>query len=324
MKIERRKFVGTALSTLVLTLPGWAATADRKKMVRVIVAYGAGGASDTIARYVAEKITNKVGTQVVVENRPGADGNIAAEAVARTSSADDYTLLVSGPSTHAANISMYKKLPFDPETDFRPMTTLVNTPYILVVNKDRVKEKTVQQFVATAKEKEKSTFFASANVGGRIAGELFRLKSGIDAVNVPYKASSQAMTDLIGGQFDYYFCDSVTAIPQIRAGKINALAVSSIDRLDSLPDVPSLHELGYKNFDVSSWIAIWSAAVVPEDVSNRMAGWIAEVLETEEARKFFSDKGMQVLPGSPEKLEAIQKRDTVEWGKIIRVAGMQK
>ena len=324
MQNGRRHLLGAALGSLMLALPGWVHAETLEKPVRIIVAYAAGGASDTVARYVADKISAKAGQPIIVENRPGADGNIAAEAVARTSVGDDYTLLVSGPSTHAANATIYKKLPFDPEKDFHPMTTLVNTPYIMVVNPERVREKSVGEFVDAAKGKSGNVFFASANVGGRIAGELFRQRSGIEAVNVPYKSSPQAVTDLIGGQFDYYFCDSVTAIPQIQSGRINALAVTAPERMEKLPDVPTLQELGYEGFDVASWIAIWSAAAVPVEVSDRLAGWIAEVLDSPEAREFITARGLQPMPGTPAQLGEIQRRDTVEWGKIIESAGMQQ
>lgn len=323
MQTNRREFMALSASALVLGQPGAVRAQQLDKPVRIVVAYAAGGASDTIARYVAEKITQKVGQPVIVENRPGADGNIAAEAVARAP-ADSYALLVSGPSTHAANASIYKKLPFDPDRDFTPLTTLGTAPYVMVVNPQRVKATTLTEFVASARAESKDLSFASANVGGRIAGERFRTLSKIQAVNVPYKSSPQAMTDLLGGQFDFYFCDSVTAVPQIQSGKITALAVSVRNRMPMLPNVPTIAESGYPDFDVSSWIAMWSAASVPADVSNRLAEWVNLALDNPQGRDFLTSKGLLPSPGSPSQLRALQRRDTADWGKIIRMAGMQQ
>ncbi|WP_096696789.1 tripartite tricarboxylate transporter substrate binding protein [Polaromonas sp. AER18D-145] len=324
MQTNRREFMALSAGALMLGLPGAARAQQLDKPVRIIVAYAAGGASDTIARYVAEKITQKVGHPVIVENRPGADGNIAAEAVARASADNSYTLLVSGVSTHAANASIYKKLPFDPERDFTPMTTLMSSPYLMVINPQRVKVTTLREFVASAKAESKDLSFASANVGGRVAGERFRALAQIQAVNVPYKSSPQAMTDLLGGQFDFYFCDTVTALPQIQAGKIVALGVSVRNRMSMLPNVPAIAESGYPDFDVSSWISMWSAASVPVDVSNRLAEWVNSALDNPQGRDFITSKGQLPFPGSPSQLRALQRRDTVEWGNIIRSAGMQQ
>lgn len=319
MEPNRRTALRIAGVGMLMGLPSWAKAQALDKPVRITVAYGAGGASDTIIRYAADRIRDKIGNAVVIENRPGADGNIAAEAVVR-STTDGYKLLVSGPSTHAANATIYKKLPFDPERDFTPLTTLATAPYVLVVNPQRVAARTVQELVAAGKSAPLT--FASANVGGRIAGERFRALSGINAVNVPYVSSAQAMTDLLGGQFDYYFCDSVTATPQVHAGKIRALAVSVATRLPSMPDVPTVAESGYAGFDVSSWIAVWSAASTPADVSRRLATLINGALDTPEGRQFLGDRGLLPYPGSPEQLRALQRRDTTEWGKVIRMAGM--
>lgn len=323
MEQTRRAFMQLAGAGALLAACGSGRAQALEKTVHVTVAYGAGGATDTIIRYVADKIRDKVGGPIIIENRPGADGNIAAEYVLRQSG-DGYSLLVSGPSTHAANASIYKSLPYDPERDFTPLTTLATTPYFLVVNPQRVKAQTLPAFVAAARDAKASLSFASANVGGRIAGERFRALSGINAVNIPYRASTQAMTDLLGGQYDFYFCDAVTATPQLRAGKIRALAVSTATRVPAFPDVPTVAESGYAGFDVSSWIAIWAASSTPPEVSKRLAGWINGALDNPEGRRFLTDRALLPQPGSPEDLRAIQRRDTVEWGKVIVAAGMQQ
>ena len=323
MPTARRQFLSLA-AALTAGLPFTAGAQALGKPVHMIVAYGAGSASDTIARYLSERIARKSGRSVVVENKPGVDGNLAAEAATRASG-DAYTLLVSGASTHAANAAIYKKLPFDPEADFTPLATLAQAPFILLVNPQRIAQRTLKDFLAWAGEGDRSLSFASTSVGNRIAGEQFRQVTRMKAVNVPYRTSGQAMTDLLGGQFDFYFCDAATALPQIKAGKAVALAVSTANRLAPLPDVPTLAESGYAGFDVASWIAIWSTvASTPPAVSTQLAAWIGEALEAPEGREFLQGKGLLPTPISPQHLRALQQRDTVAWGKIIRDTGMQQ
>lgn len=301
-----------------------AATERLDKPVRIIVAYGAGGASDSIARFVGDGLSRRAGKPVIVENKARADGNIAAETAVRATP-DAYTLLVSGSSTHAANATIYRKLPYDPEADFTPLATLASTPFVLLVNPKRVQAATFKEFLAWSRKESSSLSFASANVGGRITGELFKQRAGVKAVNVPYKNSSQAMTDLIGGQFDYYLCDMVTALPQIQAGTVRALAISSAERVPSLPDVPTLAESGFPDFDVSSWIAVWSAnASTPQPVARLLSRWIADTLESPGGRQFLIGKGLIPAKVAPAHLQELQRRDTRLWGKIIVDAGMQQ
>ena len=321
--------LAAALLALPLSLGAWAADAvppvtKLDKQVRIIVAYGAGGASDNIARFVGEAISQRGGKPVIVENKPGADGNIAAEAVVRAP-ADSYNLLVSGSSTHAANATIYKKLNYHPTADFTPLANMASTPYALVVNPKRITQTNAADFLAWAKKEQQSLSFASANVGGRIAGERFKQLTQINAVNVPYKSSAQAMTDLMGGQFDFYFCDMLTALPQIKAGNVRALAISGAERVASLPDVPTVAELGYPGFDVSSWIAIWSAkGSTPAPVSAALSQWIGEALSTPAGKEFLTTKGLEPTPVTPDYLTMLEQRDTKLWGKIIIDAGMQQ
>ena len=315
---------GIASLLLPQSLTAWASDLKLDKPVRIIVAYGAGGASDSLARYVGDAIAQRGGKPVVVENKPGADGNIAAEYVARAP-ADAYNLLVSGSSTHAANSTIYKKLGYNPLNDFTPLANMASTPYVMIVNPKRITQTSAAEFLAWAKKEDKPLSFASANVGGRIAGERFKQLTKINAVNVPYKSSAQAMTDLIGGQFDFYFCDMVTALPQIKAGNVRALALSGNERVPSLPDVPTVAELGYTGFDVSSWIAIWSAkASTPANVSAALSQWIGEALAAPAGKEFLLNKGLVPTPVTPDYLSMLQERDTRLWGKIIIDAGMQQ
>lgn len=322
MPITRRPFLTLAAGALAAPLALRAQAQALDKPVRMVVAYGAGSATDTIARFLAEKIGQRGGRPVIVENKPGVDGNLAAEAAVRAPT-DAHTLLVSGSSTHAANASIYKKLPFDPEADFSPLSTLANAPFILLVNPQRIRQTSLKEFVQWANGSGQNLSFASTSVGNRIAGERLRHVAQLKAVNVPYRASAQAMTDLLGGQFDYYFCDVATALPQIQAGKARALAVSVRNRLAALPEVPTVAESGYPDFDIASWIAIWSAvASTPPDVSARLAQWISEALDAPAGREFLLGKGLVPTPVGAEALRALQRRDTQVWGQIIRENGM--
>lgn len=321
MNGSRRQILQWSAAGLAAGLAQFGYAQGLDKLLRFTVPYAPGTATDTIARFVAEKVKEHAAGTVIVENRPGADGNIAAEAVARTG-ADSYNILISGSSTHASNISIFGKLPYDPVKDFTPLTTLATAPFLLVVNPQRVQAKTVGELVKMARNTPLS--LASSSVAGRIAGEKFMAMADIKAVAVPYVSSSKAMVDLLGGQFDCFVSDSVSAAPQIKAGKIKALAVTVAKRVPIFPDVPTLAELGYEGFDVSAWIAAWSAASTPAEVSRRMAPWLSAAIESPEGQKFLIDRGFTPFPGSPEQLRALQARDTLEWGKVIKAVGLAR
>lgn len=324
MQVRRREWMGMAAAAAA-AWPALGAAQALDKPVRLIVAYGAGSATDTLARFLADRITKRGGKPAIVENKSGADGNIAAEAAVRAPN-DMYTLLVSGSSTHAANAAIYRKLPFDPEADFTPISNLAVAPFILLVNPDRVRQRSLKEFLDWARAGAgRELSFASTSVGSRVAGERFRQVANLKATNIPYRASSQAMTDLLGGQFDFYFCDVTTAVPQVRAGKAIALAVSIRERLAALPNVPTLAESGFADFDVASWIAMWSAvASTPPDVSARLSQWVSEALESPEGREFLLGKGLLPAPTGGVELGKLQRRDSAVWGKIIRESGMQQ
>ena len=323
MAITRRQLISAmALSAVSPELLAATPALKLDKPVRIVVSYAAGSGTDQVARYVADTMSKQSGQPVIVTNMPGADGNIGAAAAVR-SPEDMYTLLVSGSSTHAANAAIYDKLPFHPETDFAPLSALAYIPFVLLVNPERIKARTLNAFLSASKGAGQSLSFASASVGSRIAGEQFKRLAGLDAVNVPYKASSGAMTDFLGGRLDFYFCDIATAAPQVAAGKAVALAVSTKERAPRLPDVPALSELGFPDFDVSSWMAIWSVSkTTPQAVSAQMASAIAASVESAAGRQFLTDKGYTPAAAGAAQLASLQSRDTRIWGEIIRSSGM--
>lgn len=303
----------------------WSAASAQSKLdkpVRIVVGYGAGTGLDTVTRYVAERLGSRLGQSVVVVNAPGADGNIGAVAAARAAP-DMYNLLVAGSSTHAANAAIYPKLPFDPAADFAPLSAFGYIPFVLIVNPERSKARSFGEFIATARSAAAPLSFASTSVGSRIAGELFKQVATLKATNIPYKQSGEAMSDFLGGRLDYYFCDITTALPVIKSERAVALAISTKLRSPKLPQVPSLSELGFPDFDVSSWGAIWSAsATTPRPVSDVIARHVTEILADEKGREFLIEKGYVPAPAGPKHLAELQIRDTAVFGKVIRDAGM--
>ena len=238
--------------------------------IRLVVGYAAGSATDMTTRFFAERIRVATGQTVLVENRPGADGNLAAEVVARAGP-DAYTALVAGNSTHAANVHVYRKLNYDPYKDFVPVTTFARVPYILIANPAKVPARTLKEFIAFAKANPGKLTYASATVAGRVSVEQLKLDAGFDATNINYKSSPQAITDLLGGQVDFSIADIATALAQSRAGKVTPLGVTIARRIPAAPDVPTISESGYPDYDFFSWLALWVPAGAPAGEVRRPA-----------------------------------------------------
>jgi tripartite-type tricarboxylate transporter receptor subunit TctC len=293
------------------------------KPIKFIVGYAAGSATDSTTRFFGEMIQRYTGQSVIVENRPGVDGNIAAELVAR-SPADGYTALVSGNSTHATNIHLYKKLSFDPEKDFSPVATFAQVPYVLIVNPTKIAAKSLTDFVAYAKANPGKLSYGSAAVASRVTIEQLKIEAGFEAVNVNYKASPQAMTDLLGGQIDFYVADVMTGMAQVRAGKVVPLGVTVSKRLAVAPDVPTIAEQGFAGYDFFSWLAVWVPAGSPPEAVSTMNALINRAMQSEEGKKFMTTRGLLDFIGTPEDLRRLQIRDTERWGKVIQATGMEQ
>jgi tripartite-type tricarboxylate transporter receptor subunit TctC len=293
------------------------------KPLRFVVGAAAGGsASDVVTRYFAERIAERSGQPALVENRPGADGNLAAEQVARAAP-DAHTFLLTGNNTHAANVHLYKSLGFDPDKDFAPVTTYARVPYVLLVNPQRVKARNLKDFVAEAKTRADKFSYASAAVASRVGVEQLKLMAGFDAVNVVYKSGAQAMTDLLGGHVDFYISDAATALQQIKTGRVVPLGVTVAQRLPAAPDLPSIAESGFPDFDFASWLAVWTPAGSPPEQVRAASAAINEALGSPAGLQFLDKLGLLPYPGSPETLLALQRRETQRWGQAIRAARMQ-
>jgi tripartite-type tricarboxylate transporter receptor subunit TctC len=328
MTMRRRQALGLlAAATAAWRLPALAQPAAAggwpTKPVRFVVGAAAGGSSsDVVTRYFAERIAERSGQAVVVENRPGADGNLAAEAVTR-SAPDAHTFLVTGNNTHAANVHLYKSLGFDPEKDFAPVTTYARVPYVLLVNPRRVNARTLKDFIAMARSNPGKLSYASAAVASRVGVEQLKLMAGFDATNVAYKSGAQAMTDLLGGHVDFYIADAANGLQQVKAGRAVALGVTVAQRLPAAPDLPTIAESGFPEFDFASWLAVWARAGSPQPLVHAASAAINEALGSPAGQQHLDKLGLLPYPGSPELLLALQRRETERWGQAIRAAKLQ-
>lgn len=323
MKISRRQVIGSLAALAASWRIPARAQAWPTKPVRFVVGAAAGGsASDILTRYYAERIAERSGQSVVVENRPGADGNLAAEFVAR-STPDAHTFLVTGNNTHAANVHLYKSLSFDPERDFAPVTTYARVPYVLLVNPTRVSARNLKDFISLAKASPGKLSYASAAVASRVGVEQLKLLAGFQAVNVPYKSGAQAMADLLGGHVDFFIADAASGLQQVRAGRAAALAVTVAQRLPAAPELPTVAESGFPEFDFASWLAVWAPAGSPQPLVDAASAAINQALSSPQAQQHLDKLGVLPYPGSPEALRDLQRRETERWGQAIRAAKMQ-
>ena len=292
------------------------------KPVRIIVPLGAGGATDVVARVIAAKLGEHLGQTVVIENRPGAEGIIGLEAVAR-SAPDGYTLGLGSSSTLAANFSLRSKLPFHPVTDFVPVAmALKNAFNFLVVHPD-VPARNLQELVALAKASPGKMFYGTATSGSKICTEMFKVMAGVNIAMVNYKSTAQALTDLMGGQLQLV-CEPVgTSIASVNAGKLRALAVTSTVRLASAPTVPTVAEAGFPGFEYSAWVGVFAPAGTPRGVVDKLSSEIAAVLRQPETVAKIESAGFDPMIGGPEELAALLKREMARATQVVKDAGIK-
>ena len=289
--------------------------------VRLVVPFPAGGTTDILARAMAEKLSGALGQQFVVDNRPGAGGNIGSDIVAK-SPPDGYTLLMGTVGTHAINPSLYPKMPYDHVKDFVPVVLVAGVPNVLVVN-PTVPAKTVAELIALAKEKPGTINFASSGNGTSIhlSGELFKLLAGVQIAHVPYKGSAPALTDLIGGRVQIMFDNLPSALPHIKGGKLRALAVTSSKRAPALPDLPTIAESGVAGFEASSWFGILAPAATPRDIVQRINAEANKALHAPDMREKLLAQGAEAVGNSPEFFADYIRTETVKWAKVVKDSG---
>jgi tripartite-type tricarboxylate transporter receptor subunit TctC len=293
------------------------------KPVRVIVPFGAGSAADVVPRIVMEQVQAQIGQPVVVENRPGG-GSTTGTAVVAKSDPDGYTLLATS-SAYSVTPAIYHNLSYDPIKDLIPVVTLGTSPSVLIVATN-APYNTVAEFVAAAKAKPGSFNFASVGVGSAVhmAAERFRVVAGYEAAHVPFKSGSEALTEVMTGRIEYYFCPVNTALPFIRDGRVKALAVSPRVRLAVLPDVPTTLEAGFPNSDYTSWFGILAPAGTPKEIVARLHAEVTKALETENVKSRLVPNGIVALPLTPEQFQAQIGNEVIanaELAKILAIKG---
>nr|WP_240039420.1 tripartite tricarboxylate transporter substrate binding protein [Achromobacter aloeverae] len=290
------------------------------KPVRIIVGFSAGGTTDVIARIMAKELTEATGQSFVVENKPGAGSNIGAEYVARAP-ADGYTLYFVAV-TSAINQTLYPKIKFDLVKDFTPIALAAKVPNVLVVN-PQVPVKSVKELVDYAKAHPGKLNFASSGSGTSIhmAGELFKQQAGIEVQHVPYKGSGPAITDLIGGQVQFMFDNMPSSWPHAQSGKLRALAVTTKERSPSAPDLPTMAESGFPNFDVSSWFGLIAPANTPPDVVNKLNGIMEKALDKPEVKRSYEQLGAVAAKTTPAEFGQFIKSEVAQWAVVVKASG---
>jgi tripartite-type tricarboxylate transporter receptor subunit TctC len=291
------------------------------KPIRLVVPFPPGGSLDVVARAIGQKLTEAWGQPVVIDNRPGAGGNIGADLVAK-SAPDGYTILEGALSTHAVNVSLYSKMPYDPVRDFAPITLVAITPNVLVLNPS-VPANSVKELIAYAKANPGKLSFGSGSNGsaGHLAGELFKTAAGVDMVHVPYKGAAPAMQDLLGGRIQLMFDNLANSMQQVRAGKLKALAVTTEHRSALVPELPTLSEAGLPGFDISTWWGFMAPAGTPKEIVAKWNTEVTRILSTPEMRAFFAQQGAEPSPTSPEAFAALIQGEIAKYAKIVKDSG---
>lgn len=318
---SHRSLIGAAalLAALVAAPIARAQSVDYPtRPIRFVVAFPAGSATDQTARVVAQHVSQATGQSVVVDNRGGANGFIASETVAKAAP-DGYTVLVTTGTTHSANPNLFKRLPYDPVRDFAPVSSLIIASFVMVVGPTSPAQ-SVADFVRLVSTHPGKYSFASGNAPSRIGGEMFKQMSRADLIHVPYKGAPQALTDLMGGQVSVMWTDIITGMPLVKGGKVRALAVTSAARLPVAPEIPTMKEQGFPDYELINWQGMYLPANTPPAITARLTALVHAAVRAEKAT--LEATGAQILPLSNSEFAALQARDTAMWASVVKAAGM--
>lgn len=322
----RRAFLQTAAGCAALMTAMGARAQDPaanypSRPVHIIVPFGAGTTTDQVARFIAQRLSEETKQAFIVDNKPGANGAIALRyAIAQP--ADGYTFVLGTNTTHAANLSLFKTLNYDPVKDFVPICNLIMGGVILGVAADGP-IKSVADLIERARKNPGKLTFGSGNSSSLAGGVVMRELTGIDIVNVPYKTLPAAMTDLIGGQIDTVFGDAPAIMPSVRAGKVRALGISTKERVPAFPEIPTFIEQGIAGYEVTGWIAAFGLRGTPPAIVSKLNAMMVKAISSKEAATMFGGNGWVSIPGTPEALGSFQLKEIDRWAKLVKAAGIQ-
>jgi tripartite-type tricarboxylate transporter receptor subunit TctC len=313
--------VFAALFVTFLALSGACAQSFPTKPIRWVVPFAPGGSTDTLARTLAVKLSDALGQQVVVDNRPGASGNIGMEIVARAP-ADGHTILLGYIANVAIAPSLYEKLPFDPVKDYEPITLLATSPNVLVAH-PTVAAKNLKELIALAKSQPGKLNYASASIAsvGHLTGELLNDLAGIKMTHVAYKGSGQAVTDLLGGHIQLMFSGFSSTLPHIKSGKLRALAQTGEKRSPALPDVPTIAESGFPKFEATAWYGVHAPAKTPKPVVNRLNAELVKALKLPDVSERLGSLGFEIAATTPEHYGNYIRSEIKKWAKVVKASG---
>jgi tripartite-type tricarboxylate transporter receptor subunit TctC len=310
-----------SLANFVQAQTSKADTAWPKQAIRIVVTFTPGGAPDILARVLAESWQKNLGIAVLVENRPGYGGNIGADLVAK-SEPDGYTLLIGTVGIHAINAALYDKLSFHPINDFTPISFLASTPNVLVVNK-KLGVNNLHELIELAKAKPNELTFGSSGVGTSLhmSGELFKEMTGVQIRHIPYKGRAQSLPDLLSGRISMLFDNLSSSLPLIKAGEVQALAVTTLKRSPVAPEIPTMAEQGLPGFEATSWFSLMAPANLPPDLQKRLNTLTRQTLNQTEVKNKLRASGLEPVPGSPQDLNKLIQSETNKWGRVIYKSG---
>ncbi len=315
------RFLLLLIATLITS--GVQAQAFPSRPIRVIVPFPAGGVSDILSRSVAQKMGESLGQNVIVENRPGAGGMVGSAAVAK-SPADGYTLVNGSTSTVVVSAHLYKSLSFDPIKDFEPVGRIASVASVLIAHPS-VPVNSVRELIALTKAQPGRLNYGSGGAGTtqHLGGERFKQMAGVDIVHVPYKGGAPALTDLVGGQLSVIFEPLPTALPNLRAGKVKALAVTTARRIAALPDTPTLVEAGLPGYEMAIWFGLLAPAGTPREIVSRINAELVKAMRTPEVRERLANQAADPIGDTPEEFAATLRQESQRWGEFARATGLK-
>ena len=321
MKTTHRLLLALAATPLVLSAGAAHAQAWPTKPIRVVVPFPPGGGTDIIAREASQKVAAATGWTFVIDNKPGAGGNLGVDAAAKAAP-DGYTIVLGQTSNLAINPTLYAKMAYDSQKDLAPIVLVATAPLVMVTGMN-TPHKSLADAVRAAKAKPEALNFASPGNGtvAHLTSELFQKAAGIKTQHVPYKGAAQALTDVISGNVDLYMSSVPTLLGQIKQGKLRALAVTSAKRVDDLPNVPTINESGYKGFDATTWFGLLAPAGTPKDVIAKLNAEFNKALQQPDLRKKLGDEGADPAGGTPEAFAALIRDEIPRWGKVVKESG---